>query len=50
MKISKTKKGDKYWIDKKTGIVVRDIVMDNVNDYNYEINTVVDEDNIKPEY
>jgi len=38
----------KIWIDKNTGIVVREIVNDVITDYEYEINNVKEQEIIKP--
>lgn len=44
-----TQQGWKIWVDKQTGIIVREINENSITDYNYKFDIVKDEDIIKPD-
>lgn len=41
--------GVRYWVDKETGLILREINAGTVNDFYYEFDTVKDEDIAKPD-
>ena len=41
--------GCKIWVEKQTGLIIRDINVDYITDYNYEFNNVKDENVVKPD-
>ena len=39
----------KLWVDKENGLVLKEETENNVDQYKYELNTVKDEDVLKPD-